>query len=128
LSGDEPPEVCAELRARTGLPILKALRPRTPDDLAQLDAYALAGAVPLLDTPRDGAYGGTGEAGNWALARAAAGRWPVILAGGLAPGNVAEALAATGARGVDVSSGVESDRAKDPAKIARFIRAARGDR
>jgi indole-3-glycerol phosphate synthase/phosphoribosylanthranilate isomerase len=126
LSGDEPPVVCAELHQRTHLSILKALRPRTPDDLAQLDEYALAGAIPLLDTPRDGVFGGTGEAGDWALAREAGRRWPVILAGGLTPENVAVALAATGARGVDVSSGVESARAKDPTKIARFIRAARG--
>jgi indole-3-glycerol phosphate synthase/phosphoribosylanthranilate isomerase len=125
LSGDESPDDCTQVAAITGLPVLKALRLRSERDLDLLDAYAEAGAALLLDTPRDGAYGGTGETGDWALAREAARRWPVILSGGLAPENVSAALAAVRPRGVDVSSGVETDRAKDLAKIARFIATAR---
>jgi indole-3-glycerol phosphate synthase/phosphoribosylanthranilate isomerase len=125
LSGDETPEHCADLAERTRLPILKALRPRSPHDLSLVDAYATAGAVILLDTHREGTYGGTGETGDWPLAREAAARWPIILAGGLTPANVASAVATVAPRGVDVSSGVESNLAKDPTKIAAFIAAAR---
>ena len=68
----------------------------------------------MLDTPaNDGSYGGTGQTGDWRLAAEAARRWPIILAGGLTPDNLAEALAAVAPRGVDVSSGVETDGAKD---------------
>jgi indole-3-glycerol phosphate synthase/phosphoribosylanthranilate isomerase/anthranilate synthase/indole-3-glycerol phosphate synthase/phosphoribosylanthranilate isomerase len=125
LSGDETPDDCARVAAIAGLPILKALRLRTENDLAQLDEYALAGALLVLDTPKDGAYGGTGETGDWELAREAAQRWPVLLSGGLTPENVADAIGAVHPRGVDVSSGVETNKAKDLDKIARFIAAAR---
>ncbi len=127
LSGDEAPEACAEVAARTGLPVIKALRLRDESDLDMLDAYALAGAALLLDTPAaDGRYGGTGQTGDWTLARTAAERWPVILSGGLAPDNVAVGLAAVAPRGVDVSSGVETDGVKDGVKIHAFVAAARG--
>jgi phosphoribosylanthranilate isomerase len=124
LSGDETPDDCARLAALTDLPVLKALRLRTENDLAQLDDYALAGAIVMLDTPKDGAYGGTGEAGDWALAHEAARRWSLILSGGLTPENVGGAIAAVHPQGVDVSSGVETNKAKDLDKIARFIAAA----
>lgn len=125
LSGDETSEDCAEVAIGTGLPVLKALRLRTETDLDPLDAYALAGATLLLDAHVPGMYGGSGQTGDWELARRAAARWPVILSGGLAPTNVAEALAAVYPRGVDVSSGVETNKAKDPAKIRAFINAAK---
>jgi indole-3-glycerol phosphate synthase/phosphoribosylanthranilate isomerase len=127
LSGDETPEACTEVAAATNLPVVKALRLRTADDLDLLDAYVRAGVIPLLDTPsRDGSYGGTGQTGDWELARQIAACWPVILSGGLTPENVAEALAAVGPRGVDVSSGVETGGTKDLAKVGAFITAARG--
>jgi indole-3-glycerol phosphate synthase/phosphoribosylanthranilate isomerase/anthranilate synthase/indole-3-glycerol phosphate synthase/phosphoribosylanthranilate isomerase len=125
LSGDESPEDCAEVTRLIHRPVIKALRPRTRDDLARLDAYALTGATLLLDTPKDGAYGGTGQTGDWALARAVAERWPVILSGGLTPANVAAAIKTVGPRGVDVSSGVETERAKDVEKMRQFIAEAR---
>jgi indole-3-glycerol phosphate synthase/phosphoribosylanthranilate isomerase len=124
LSGDETPDECAQIGTLTGLPVLKALRPRSKRGLAQLDKYALADAVIMLDTPKDGVYGGTGETGDWELAREAARRWPIILSGGLTPDNVADAMAAIHASGVDISSGVETNKAKDLDKIARFIAAA----
>ncbi|MBF6590275.1 MAG: indole-3-glycerol phosphate synthase TrpC [Ktedonobacterales bacterium] len=126
LSGDESPADCAEVVLLTGLMVVKALRPRATAELAALDAYVQAGATLLLDTPKAGRYGGTGETGDWALARVAARRWPIMLSGGLTPENVAAAVVAVGACAVDVSSGVETNRAKDLTKIARFIAAARG--
>lgn len=126
LSGDETPEQCGETATLCGKPVVKAVRPCTEEDLAQLDAYALAGATILLDTPTtNGAYGGTGETGDWQLARAAAARWPVILSGGLTPENVAAGIEAVAPRGVDVSSGVEAGNGKDESKIRAFIEAAR---
>ncbi|HET9980882.1 MAG TPA: indole-3-glycerol phosphate synthase TrpC, partial [Ktedonobacterales bacterium] len=126
LSGDESPGICAAVAVATGLPVLRALRLRTADDLPQLDAYALAGATLMLDTPsNDGSYGGTGQPGDWQLAAEAARRWPIILAGGLTPDNLAEALAVATPRGVDVSSGVETNGVKDAAKIAAFLQEAR---
>ncbi len=126
LSGDESPETCAAVAHETGLPVLRALRLHAMDDLSLLDEYALAGAILMLDTPAyDGGYGGTGQTGDWRLAAEAARRWPIILAGGLTPANLADALATVAPRGVDVSSGVETDGVKDLAKIAAFLRVAR---
>src|SRR5262249_53576706 len=108
------------------LSVMKALRLRSAADLALLDAYVLAGAVPLLDTPSaSGEYGGTGKIGNWELAREAARRWPIILSGGLTPENVGSAIKFVSPRGVDVSSGVETNGVKEPEKIRAFVRAAR---
>lgn len=127
LSGDETPLSCSKIARRTGLPVIKALRLRGEGDLAQLDAYAGAGATILLDTPApDGRYGGTGTTGDWTLARRAAERWPVILSGGLTPDNVEDAIATVNPRGVDVSSGVESGGIKDPEKMVAFARTALG--
>jgi indole-3-glycerol phosphate synthase/phosphoribosylanthranilate isomerase len=126
LSGDASPEVCAAIAGVTSLPVLRALRLRSANDLAQLDDFALAGAILMLDSPADdGSYGGTGRPGDWQLAAEAARRWPIILAGGLTPQNLGDALAAVVPRGVDVSSGVETDGVKDIAKITAFVRAAR---
>lgn len=126
LSGDETPEQCRETAALSGTPVVKALRLRTADDLALIDAYALAGATILLDTPATaGVYGGTGATGDWRLAREAATHWPVILSGGLTPENVTAGIEEVVPRGVDVSSGVETGNAKDERKIVAFIGAAR---
>lgn len=125
LSGDETPDQCAEIAAATGLPIIKAVRLRAEADLERLDDYIHAGATLLVDTPARGLYGGAGQTGDWSLARQMAEQWPIILAGGLTPANVAEAVSAVAPRGVDVSSGVETDSAKDIEKIQAFIAQAR---
>jgi indole-3-glycerol phosphate synthase/phosphoribosylanthranilate isomerase len=125
LGGDETPEYCAALAARVSCPLMKSLRLRDDADLDRLDTYALAGATPLLDAHVPGMYGGSGTRGNWELARRAAARWPIILSGGLTPANVALAIAAVGPRGVDVSSGIETGKVKDPAKMRAFVGAAR---
>ena len=131
LHGDESPARVAEVQARWGLPVMKALGIAEASDLAQIDAFADVADQLLIDAkPPRGAVlpGGNGLAFDWQLL---AGRkfWqvPWMLAGGLTSGNVAEAVARTGARQVDVSSGVESaPGVKEAAMIAEFIAAARG--
>ncbi len=125
LSGHESAQHCAQVGAASGLPVIKAVRLRHASDLTLVDDYLHAGATLLLDTPAPGLYGGAGETGDWSLARQVAERWPVILAGGLTPANVAQAIVEVAPRGVDVSSGVETDKAKDIAKIQAFIAKAR---
>lgn len=131
LHGAESPERLAEVRARYGLPVMKCLGIAGPDDLDAIDRYATVADQLLLDAkPPEGAVlpGGNGLAFDWRLL---AGRqfWrrPWMLAGGLTPENVAEAVRRTGAVQVDVASGVESAPGiKDAGKMAAFCAAARG--
>lgn len=121
LHGDEPP---ADLVALARWQPLKALALRTAADLARLDDYP--DALLLIDAPTP-AYGGAGEVGDWELARQAAERRRILLAGGLTPANVAAAIAAVRPWGVDVASGVEAAKGiKDPAAIHAFCTAALG--
>jgi phosphoribosylanthranilate isomerase len=128
LHGHESPARVAEVRARYGLPVMKAVGVADEGDLAVLLEYSLAADQILLDAkPPKGADlpGGNGLAFDWRLV--AQRRWlrPWMLAGGLTAENVAEAVRLTHARQVDVSSGVESAPGqKDAAKIAAFVRAA----
>jgi phosphoribosylanthranilate isomerase len=129
LHGHESPQRVSEIRARYGLPVMKAVGVATAADLAALDAYQRVADQILVDAkPAPGAAlpGGNGVAFDWRLI--ANRRWsrPWMLAGGLTPANVAEALRLTGARQVDVSSGVESaPGVKDAALIRSFLEAAR---
>lgn len=130
LHGGESPERVAEVRRRTGLPVMKAVGVASEADLPALDSYGAVADQLLIDAkaPKGAELpGGNGLAFDWRLI--ADRRWslPWMLAGGLTPENVAEAVRLTGARQVDVSSGVErSPGEKDTAKIADFVRAARG--
>ena len=130
LHGAESPERVAEIRARYGLPVMKAMGVADESDLAGLMEMSLAADQLLIDArpPRDATLpGGNGLAFDWSLVGRR--RWlkPWMLAGGLTPGNVAEAIHLTNVQQVDVSSGVESARGvKDHAKIATFVRAAMG--
>jgi phosphoribosylanthranilate isomerase len=130
LHGEETPARAAAIRARFGLPVMKALGVAEPADLARLADYAPAVDRFLLDAkPPPGASlpGGNAAAFDWRLVAGRAIPRPWLLAGGLTPETVAEALRQSGAPGVDVSSGVERTRGvKDPARIARFVAAARG--
>jgi phosphoribosylanthranilate isomerase len=120
LHGDEPPESCR----RFDRPVVKALRVEGPGALAELERYPGVAAF-LLDAPGPG-YGGSGRTIDWAVARAAAERATVLLAGGLTPANVAEAVRTVRPWAVDVASGVESSPGvKDHAALARFIAAAK---
>jgi phosphoribosylanthranilate isomerase len=127
LHGGESPGRVASVRARFGLPVMKAVGIADAGDLAAIDAHATAADILLVDArpPRGAPPGGNGMAFDWGLI--AGRRWsvPWLLAGGLTPQNVAGALSATGAREVDVSSGVESAPGmKDTGRIAAFCRAA----
>ncbi|MDH2327308.1 phosphoribosylanthranilate isomerase [Cereibacter sp. SYSU M97828] len=128
LHGSESPERVAELRARYGLPVMKAIGVADEGDLAGLLEMSLAADQLLIDAkPTVDLPGGNGIAFDWRLVGRR--RWlkPWMLAGGLTPENVAEAIRLTNVRQVDVSSGVESARGvKDHAKIATFTRAALG--
>jgi phosphoribosylanthranilate isomerase len=130
LHGEETPARCAAIRARFGLPVMKALGVADEADFAVLAAYAPAVDRFLLDAkPPPGATlpGGNAAPFDWRLMAGRVLPRPWLLAGGLTPENVAEAVRQSGAPGVDVSSGVEQARGvKDPVKIAAFIRAARG--
>jgi phosphoribosylanthranilate isomerase len=129
LHGSETPERVAEIRGRYGLPVMKVLGVASAEDLDAIDSYSAVADQLLLDAkpPKDAVLpGGNGLAFDWQLL---AGRkyWtrPWMLAGGLTPDNVAEAIARTGAKQVDVASGVESaPGVKDAGKMAAFIRAA----
>ncbi len=127
LHGDEPPERVAELRARYGLPVMKAIGISGPGDVARIDAYAPVADQLLIDAkPPTGAAlpGGMGVPFDWRLIAGRHWARPWMLAGGLTPENVALALRLTGARQVDVSSGVESaPGVKDEGLIRAFIAA-----
>jgi phosphoribosylanthranilate isomerase len=121
LSGDEPADDIGALP----MPLIKAVRMDGSAREATWAARAGERLTLLVDAHVPGAYGGTGVAADWGKAAALAARAPVILAGGLTPENVGAAIAAVRPRGVDVSSGVETDGTKDIAKIEAFVRAAR---
>ncbi|MBB05537.1 MAG: phosphoribosylanthranilate isomerase [Pseudooceanicola sp.] len=131
LHGQETPDRVAALRVRTGLPVMKAIGVADAADLAAIDVYAEVADQLLIDAKPPKASplpGGNGLSFDWRLLQ---GRkyWtkPWMLAGGLTPENVAEAIRLTGARQVDVSSGVEaSPGVKDAARIADFVAAATG--
>ena len=130
LHGRETPAEVAATAGRHGLPVWKALGVKQRADLAEADRFAGAAARVLFDAkPPAGADlpGGNGLRIDWTLLKGVRPALPWMLAGGLDPANVAEAIAITGAPGVDVSSGVESaPGVKDPARIAAFCAAVRG--
>jgi len=121
LHGDETPGYCSRIEAR----IMKAFRVRSLTCLDPISDYRLPGC--LLDTYSPSFYGGTGTSFNWEIAREAVQRGHrVVLAGGLTPDNVADAIQQVHPWGVDVSSGVESTPGrKDPHKVREFIRNAK---
>ena len=125
--GDETDAFCARYAAN-GRSFIRAVRPRSEHELERLDALGTRHV--LLDAPVTGAYGGTGERADLQLAAAAVARFPsvaLILAGGLNPDNVAEAVALVRPYAVDVASGVESAPGrKDPVKMRDFVQAVLG--
>jgi phosphoribosylanthranilate isomerase len=129
LHGNETPDRVAEVRTRYGLPVMKALGIADANDLPAIDIYAQVADQLLIDTkaPKNtDRPGGNGEAFDWTLI--AKRRWavPWMLAGGLTKDNVAQAIAATGAQQIDLSSGVETSPGVKSAKLmTEFIAAAR---
>ncbi|WP_270728173.1 phosphoribosylanthranilate isomerase [Shimia sp. Alg240-R146] len=130
LHGKESPARVAEVRARYGLPVMKAIGIAEAADVAQIDLYGSVADQLLVDAkaPKDADLpGGNGLAFDWRLVNRKYWPAPWMLAGGLTPDNVAEAVRMTGARQVDVSSGVESaPGTKDVNLIRAFVKAARG--
>jgi phosphoribosylanthranilate isomerase len=119
LHGDESPELCLSLP----VPVLKAIRVADAGTLVQLASYDVRGF--LLDTPGPG-YGGSGRTFDWSLVAEVAREMPIVLAGGLTPENVGEAVRAVHPWAVDVASGVESAPGlKDEDRMRRFIDAAK---
>ncbi len=129
LCGDELPEYWQRVSAR----VIKQIRVRQDGPAStviesigrRLDAVVSRGHLALLDTHQEGALGGTGRTFDWSIARSLGRSFDFLLAGGLSPENVEDAIGTAAPWGVDVSSGVETDGVKDRAKIAAFARRAR---
>jgi phosphoribosylanthranilate isomerase len=120
LHGEEEPDQCSYPPCR----VIKALRLKDGMDESVFSAYRVSAL--LLDAYVPDQFGGTGQCCDWARATEIASRHRVILAGGLNPENVSDAVRQVRPYGVDVSSGVEkSPGQKDPEKVATFIRMAR---
>jgi phosphoribosylanthranilate isomerase len=119
LHGDEGPAFCSAVAQRTGARVIKALGIGSGADIRDIERFHTD--FHMLDTGR-----GTGKTWDWALAAQRHSKVPVILAGGLTPENVVEAIASVRPWGVDVASGVEAEPGiKDPAKVEAFMAAAR---
>jgi phosphoribosylanthranilate isomerase len=120
LHGDEGPALCAEVRRRTGCKVIKAIRVRSGADVPAAEAFRTD--FHLLDAHRPGVAGGTGESFDWELVAGRRSQIPLILAGGLTPGNVAAAVAAVHPFAVDVATGVEAKPGrKDHALLGAFF-------
>jgi len=131
LHGSETPARVAAIRAAYGIPVIKAIPVRDAADLDAAGAYEDCAEWLMFDAkpPRaDSLPGGNAASFDWGLLRGRTWRRPWFLSGGLTPANVAAAIAATQPTGVDVSSALEVKPGhKDPAKIAAFIAAVRGE-
>lgn len=128
LHGRETPQRLAELRAKFGVPVMKVIGVAKPDDLEAVASYAMSDRIMLDAKPPPDATrpGGNGVPFDWQMLAGFSPGVPLILSGGLDPGNVADAIRIARPSGVDVSSGVESAPGlKDEEKIWAFIRAAR---
>ena len=129
LSGDETWAYCQQIKS----PLIKVAHIKNDAYPEELFGYLVNGDRALsgreyrylLDSRTEEEYGGTGETCDWSIAREAAKSFPVILAGGLSPENVAQAVTEVAPWGVDVSSGVELDGVKNTARIQAFIEAVR---
>jgi phosphoribosylanthranilate isomerase len=129
LSGDEPWEYCREIE-KPVIKVMQISRERSVEGVLRDIEYGLMilegrKVMILLDTKSGDKYGGTGRSFDWELAQPVARQFPVIIAGGLTPGNVSRAIKMITPWGVDVSTGVETRGVKDAKKIKKFIEAVR---
>lgn len=130
--GQETPQRVADIKAMTGLAVIKSLSVAAPSDIAKASVYEGVADMVLFDSaPRPHANhntlpGGRGEAFNWRWLAEYDGSLPWLLAGGLTPDNVATAIATSGAKAVDVSSGVETKPGvKSHPRMQQFVAAAK---
>jgi phosphoribosylanthranilate isomerase len=124
LHGDETPETVAAIRG-AGLPVMKALRVRNAEALAEIQSYEAD--LIMLDAWSARARGGTGETFDWGLAKSVKGRGNIVVSGGLTPENVREAIEFFEPYGVDASSSLEEKPGKKSGeRVRRFVRAAKG--
>jgi phosphoribosylanthranilate isomerase len=124
LNGEEGASFCAEVGRRTGVKVIKAIHVASAADVHAAEAYRWVD-YHLFDRKAKDLPGGTGEAFDWELLRGHRSEVPAILAGGLKPENVAEAVEIVRPYAVDVASGVEAEPGrKDHAKMAAFYEAA----
>jgi phosphoribosylanthranilate isomerase len=128
LSGDEPIEILDEIE----MPLIKSLKFPAGTSVDQatstVDAWLShrhAPEIVMIDAHHASAHGGTGELADWKLVSEITVRYPVVLAGGLTPDNVSEAIRKLRPIGVDVASGTETDGVKDPVKLRAFVANAR---
>jgi phosphoribosylanthranilate isomerase len=123
LNGEEGPSFCGEVSRRTGVKVIKAVHVASAADIHA--AEVLRTDFHLFDRRSKGQWGGTGESFDWGLLREHRSKVPTILAGGLRPENVAEAISTTHPFAVDVASGVEAEPGrKDHAAMTAFFEAA----
>jgi phosphoribosylanthranilate isomerase len=123
LNGEEGPSFCGEVARKTGVKVIKAVHVASAADIHA--AEALRTDFHLFDRRGDGLWGGTGESFDWGLLRERRSEVPAIVAGGLRPENVAEAIEVTHPFAVDVASGVEVEPGrKDHAAMLAFFEAA----
>jgi len=125
LNGEEGPSFCAEVARKTGVKVVKAIHVSSAADIHAAEAFRTD--FHLFDKRGKGLWGGSGESFDWGLLRERRSEVPAIVAGGLRPDNVAEAIAATHPYAVDVASGVEAEPGrKDHAAMTAFFETAQG--
>jgi phosphoribosylanthranilate isomerase len=123
LNGEEGPSFCAEVARKTGVKVIKAIHVASAADIHAAEAFRTD--FHLFDRRGKGLWGGTGESFDWGLLAERRSQVPAILAGGLRPDNVAEAIAVAHPHAVDVASGVEAEPGrKDHAAMTAFFEAA----
>ena len=125
LNGEEGPSFCAEVARKAGVKVTKAIHVSSAADVHGAEAFRTD--FHLFDRRDKGLWGGTGQSFDWGLLREHRSAVPAIVAGGLRPENVAEAIAVTHPYAVDVASGVEAEPGrKDHAAMSAFFEAAKG--
>jgi phosphoribosylanthranilate isomerase len=125
LNGEEGPSFCGEVARKTGVKVMKAIHVSSAADIHAAEAFRTD--LHLFDRRARGLWGGTGESFDWSLLRERRSQVPAVVAGGLRPENVAEAISVTHPYAVDVASGVEAGPGrKDHAAMAAFFEAAKG--
>jgi phosphoribosylanthranilate isomerase len=123
LNGEEGPSFCAETARRTGVKVIKAVHVASAADIHAAEAFRTD--YHLFDRRGNGLWGGTGESFDWGLLKQRSSDVPAVVAGGLRPDNVAEAISVTHPYAVDVASGVEAEPGrKDHAAMTAFFEAA----